>query len=226
MTRSTHARIAGAVFLLYIAVGIGQMVMSPDMPGAEDIAGRLSAMATHATAVRIDMVLGLLTGFFALTLAVTLYGVTRHEDHELAIFVMCCRLCEGVSVIVPLLATRGLLWLATDATDLAGAHALAGFLVNIQRWNVILAATFFAVGSTVFTWLLLRGRMIPRALAWLGVVASVLLVIGLPLQLAGVLTGSNAMLMWIPMAAFEIPLGLWLIVRGVDENIAAENARG
>src|SRR5712691_3715900 len=42
--------------------------------------------------------------------------------------------------------------------------------------------TFFAVGSTLFCWLLLRGRMIPAALAWLGVLASVLLVVILPLQ--------------------------------------------
>jgi NADH:ubiquinone oxidoreductase subunit K len=57
--------------------------------------------------------------------------------------------------------------------------------------------------------------MIPVALAWLGVLASVLLVVALPLQLAGLLRGPVTQLMWIPMAAFEIPLGLWLIVRGV-----------
>jgi NADH:ubiquinone oxidoreductase subunit K len=57
--------------------------------------------------------------------------------------------------------------------------------------------------------------MIPVALAWLGVLASVLLVVALPLQLAGLLRGPVTQLMWIPMAAFEIPLGLWLIVKGV-----------
>ena len=35
---------------------------------------------------------------------------------------------------------------------------------------------FFAVGSLLFSWLLLRGRMIPVGLAWLGVIASALLV--------------------------------------------------
>src|SRR6266852_5402521 len=50
-------------------------------------------------------------------------------------------------------------------------------------------AIFFAVGSTLFSWLLLRGRMIPVALAWLGVLASALLVVILPAQLAGFLKG-------------------------------------
>jgi hypothetical protein len=81
--------------------------------------------------------------------------------------------------------------------------------------NMLIGATFFAVGSTLFSSLLLRGRMIPLPLAWLGVVASVLLVVGLPLQLAGFLGGPITQLMWLPMAAFEIPLGLWLLIRGV-----------
>jgi hypothetical protein len=52
-------------------------------------------------------------------------------------------------------------------------------------------------------------------LAWLGVIASVLLVVGLPLQLAGFLNGPSTSLMWIPMALFEVPLTLWLLIRGV-----------
>ena len=50
---------------------------------------------------------------------------------------------------------------------------------------------FFAVGSTLFCWLFLRGRLIPAALAWLGVFASVLLVVALPLQYAGLLGGAR-----------------------------------
>lgn len=52
-------------------------------------------------------------------------------------------------------------------------------------------------------------------LAWLGVVASILVVVCLPLQLAGVLHGPITQLIWLPMAAFEIPLGLWLLIKGV-----------
>lgn len=82
-------------------------------------------------------------------------------------------------------------------------------------------AIFFAVASTIFSWLLLRGRMIPAALAWLGVVASVLLVMILPLQRAGLMGGptgwssSITWLVWLPMLLFEVGLALWLIVRGV-----------
>ena len=56
--------------------------------------------------------------------------------------------------------------------------------------------------------------MIPIALAWLGVISSVLLAVALPLQLGGFLPGSVVQFLWIPMAAFEIPLAVWLLVKG------------
>ena len=82
-------------------------------------------------------------------------------------------------------------------------------------------AIFFAVGSTIFCWLLLRGRMIPVALAWLGVLASILLVVILPLQRAGLFGGpmswssSVAWIVWLPMLVFEVTFALWLIIKGV-----------
>jgi hypothetical protein len=82
-------------------------------------------------------------------------------------------------------------------------------------------AIFFAVGSTIFSWLLLRGRMIPLPLAWLGVIASVLLAIVLPLQLAGLFGGAMTWsagitwLVWLPMLVYEVVLALWLLIKGV-----------
>lgn len=83
------------------------------------------------------------------------------------------------------------------------------------------SAIYFAVGSTIFSWLLLRGRMIPAPLAWLGVIASVLLVAILPLQLIGLFGGpmswsaSVTWLVWLPMLVFEVALALWLLIKGV-----------
>jgi hypothetical protein len=82
------------------------------------------------------------------------------------------------------------------------------------------SAIFFSMGSLFFCWLLLRGRLIPVALAWLGVVASALLVVILPLQLAGMLadmswSASVTWLVWLPMLVFELALALWLLVKGV-----------
>jgi hypothetical protein len=218
MTRKTNSRIAGVAFLFYIAAGILSMVISGRASGGgTGIAARLASMSQHVTEVRIAYLLAFVTAFAAFSLGVTLYALTRDEDPDLAMLAMICRVAEGV-VGVSLPSTLVLLWLATTtgaaAPDPAAAQAIGAVLLKLEGSTSLIAATLFAVGSTLFSWLLLRGRMIPVPLAWLGVLASVILVAALPFQLAGFFGGVFAQLMWIPMAVFEVVLALWLIIKG------------
>jgi hypothetical protein len=213
MTRRTNARVAGATFLLYILIGVSQMIISRGAYAGADIAARLQSVASHTAQVKGSMLLGLVVGFVALLLAISLYGLTRDEDRDLALFAMVCRVAESLLVVVPIFATLALLDIA--AASRADAHAVAELLMRLKSWNVTIAALLFSVGSLIFTWLFLRGRLIPRPLALLGIFASLLLVIALPLRLAELVSGSVINMLWLPMAAFEIPLGIWLIARGV-----------
>ncbi|HEX6464302.1 MAG TPA: DUF4386 family protein [Vicinamibacterales bacterium] len=130
----------------------------------------------------------------AVILALTLFVVTRVEQPVIAALGMVFRLAEG---------TLGLV--------------LAKIAITVPH-RTLVAATLFAIGSTFFCWLLLRGRMVPRGLAWTGVIASVILVVGLPLQLGGLLGAPLTMLMWMPMLAFEVPGGLWLLIKAVPPS--------
>ena len=201
MTTDTHqklmrnARIAGFAFLLYIIVGV-----------------------LRAPTVGVEAIFTLFTCFCALVLAVMLYTLTLDQDRDIAMLALTCRLAEGVAgaIFIPLrLGLQSLTTTANNATNPETLQVIESFLASASRWNPVVAATFFAVGSTLFCWLLLRGRMIPTGLAWLGLAASILLVVALPLRLAGVLEGTLSVLIWLPMAAFEIPLGLWMIVKGI-----------
>jgi hypothetical protein len=82
---------------------------------------------------------------------------------------LTCRVAEGVVSGISIPETLGLLWLATatgaNVPDPGAAHVLGAYLL---RADMAVAATFFAVGSTLFSYLFLRGRMIPVTLAWLG----------------------------------------------------------
>ena len=217
MTRVTNARIAGFTFLVYIAVGITSMVLFARATKGEGIAAQLATIAQHSTDVRLTILLGLLMNLSALVLAVTLYAITREQDRDLAMLGLTCRVAEGIAGM-DVSGTLGLLWLATTteatALDAGAASALGAFFLKMQQ-TMGASATFFAIGSTLFSWLLLRGRMIPVPLAWLGVVASVLLVVLCPLQLAGLLGGPITSFMWFPMLLFEVVLAVWLIIKGV-----------
>ena len=215
MTRSTNSRIAGAAFLVYIAAGMTSLAISGRATGgAAGMDSKLAGVAAHPTHVSVLVLLGFVMAFSAITLGVTLYALTRDEDNDIAVFGMVCRVAEGVIAGLSVAVFPALLAFATATgadADPAATRVLAKYLL---RNDVAVPATFFAVGSTAFSYLLFRGRMVPRLLAWLGVGASVLLVVLLPLQLAGWLGGPVAMLMWLPMLVFELWLAVWLLIKG------------
>ena len=217
MTRQTNARIAGVTFLVYIAATITSVVLFGRATSGGGVAAQLAGIAQHATAVRLTIVLGLLGNFCALVLAVTLYAITREQDPDLAMLALTCRVAEGIASM-DVSKTLGLLWLATatDATalDAGAASALGAFFLKMEA-SFTPSSAFFALGSTLFSWLLLRGRMIPVPLAWLGVLASILPAVCFPLQLAGLLGGPVTSFMWYPVLLFEVALALWLIIKGV-----------
>ena len=225
MTRTTNARLAGFMFLFYIVTGIAGMAFLSPTGGAVGTAAKLAAMAQHATLTRAGAVFALLMMMNAFVLAVAIYGLTRDYDRELALLALVCRVAEGVIAVVSAVTKQALLAVATaaagataggaTAADTAAANALGSALFSVQGLATLLGATAFAIGSTIYCYLFLRARSIPLWMAWLGVIASVLLVIGLPLQIAGVLSGSAAAVMWIPMALFEVTFALWLLIRGV-----------
>jgi len=221
MTRTTNARIAGFTCLFYAAIGLCSELLMHQARGVGDDAAKLARIGQHAINVRLTIVITLLECLAALVLGVSLYGITRDEDHELALLGLVCRVAEGVlGSINNIPSYLGLLWLAkagvgTDVPDMLTANALRAFLL-MPGPSVPLGAFFFAVGSLIFSWLLLRGRMVPISIAWLGVFASGLLVVVLPLQLAGFSTGPlTGYYQWLPALVFQVVLALWLLIKGV-----------
>ena len=220
MTRTTNARLAGFMFLFYIATGIAGIVLFAPATSGEGTAAKLASIAQHAALTRVAAVYSLLMMMNPFVLGVALYALTRDYDRELALLALTCRLTEGVIAAMSAIARRALLSVATTAAgatgaDAAAANALGSVLLNVQGLTTLVAATVFAIGSTLFSYLFLRARTIPVSLAWLGVLASVLLVVGLPLQIAGFIEGSVTLFMWIPMALFEVIFALWLLIQGV-----------
>jgi uncharacterized protein DUF4386 len=223
MTTTTNARLAGFAFLLYIVTGIAAMALSGHALRGDDVSSCLASIASHAPSLRAATLLNLAGGFCALVLGVTLYAITKEEDHDLALLGLVFRIAEGVLGAASIQRSLGLLWLATSAEAGAlhtgGREALGAYLLHGP--SAAIGAVFFAVGSALFSWLLWRGRMIPAVLAWTGVIASALLVVTLPLQLVGLLRGMVVQVAWLPMAAFEVPLAFWLLFKGVRVRGAA-----
>src|SRR5216683_2700468 len=156
MTRTTNARIAGFTYLFYAAIGICIELLMHQARGVGGGAAELVRIGQHATNVRLSILIVLLECFSALVL-----GTLSIPNY------------------------LGLLWLAkpgagTGAPDITTTNALRTFLL-MPVPSVPLGTIFFAVGSLTLSYLLLRGRMVPVSIAWLGVFASGVLVVALPL---------------------------------------------
>jgi Domain of unknown function (DUF4386) len=217
MTTRTNARIAGATFLLYIVAGITSMNLFGSASRGADTAAKLASIAANAGTVRATVLLTLLIFAIAVTLAVALYALTRDVDRDLALLALAFRFSEGVLAAVGCVHTLSLLSLATATTD-AASIALGGQLLRQGAWTGEIAAICFALGSTIFCWLFLRARSIPAWLSWLGIAASLLLVVALPVNLAGALPKSLAWPIWMPMLVFELTFAVWLLIKGVRSS--------
>ena len=85
---------------------------------------------------------------------------------------------------------------------------------------------YFAIGNTIFCWLLLKGSIIPAALAWIGLASSFALSALIVLQSAGMFGGRMnwsspvTWFVWLPVLIFELAFAAWLLTRGVSRQLA------
>lgn len=219
MTLKTNSTIAGVTFLAYIAAGLSTLWLWGRVSDGADMASKLAGIAQHPVEVGGVIILDLVCAFAAITLGVTLYALTRDTDKDLAAFGLVCRSVEGVLCGLGVASALALKWLATSSNpDLADATSTRTLAAFLSHGSVALTSTFFAAGSLFFSIPLFRGRLIPLWMGLLGVIASAILVIGLPLQLVGLIGGTVASVMWIPMLLFEVPFGFWLIFKGISNR--------
>lgn len=229
MNRTRNARIAGFSFLFYIAVSIAGRFAFGEAAGSGAASARLASIVANGGYLSLAILFMLVTVFLAFILGVTLYAVTREEDPEIAVLALSCRVGEGVVNAVLVIGLIALLSVANSSQAATGdpgaAHALGALLLKLQGWGTLVAASMFAVGSTLFSYLFLRARSLPASLAWLGIVASALLVIVLPAQLVGAVKGMLTYAAWMPMLVFELLLGGWLLFKGVAALPAGQPER-
>jgi Domain of unknown function (DUF4386) len=225
MTSHAQARIAGVAFLAYIALGLTQLAMTRQVTaGAGGAAATLARYGAYPLIIRGGVLLVLAEAFCAIALGASLYVLTREQDPLLALLAMLCRVCEGVVNAMSATHELGVLRIATGAVRAGGlTDATAAAVIGGQS-GASISGICFAVGSALFAWLFLQARSIPRWLAWLGVAASMLLVVLLPLQVLGFVRGLAATLGWMPMLVFELTIAGWFIVRGVRPPAMAPDA--
>jgi hypothetical protein len=234
-TPQQAAKIAGAAYLLTYAPVYSWLFVYPKLFVAGDVARTASNIMAHAQLFRVTIILNLLTVAGCVILNVALYELLAPVHRSLARLAAFWRLVEQavygaitVSSFVVLSVLSGADYL--KAFEPRQLQALARLLLGAGSSGFWVAMFFLSLGSTIYCYLLVRSRYIPRALAYSGLVASALGVLGLfsyflfPAFIMASFAAVRALpaaglallaLILVPIFSFEFTIGLWLLVKGV-----------
>ena len=170
-----------------------------------------------------------------------LYGpVKNHRDWILGSGGHTGVLVGGfLEVIVALTGVISLLSLVTLRQDLGGAAgANAAALVTtgashvaVYNWTFLLSQSLMpGINALLLGSLMYRSRLVPRVIPLLGLIGAPLLICTVIATLFGGLKLGSPELAALPVAAWELSLGVWLVVKGFKPSpvttgmIAADSA--
>lgn len=217
----TAARAAGFMYLLLGALAaFAEFYVRSGILVSENPAQTAHNIIAAERLFRIGIVSDLIGGACNAILAVAFYTILKPVNSSLALLAAFWRL--GEAVILGHMTLNGMAVLnILSPSALSGffspgqLQALASLYIDTQGDEFSIGLVYYSLGSTLFCYLLLKSRYVPRILAWWGLVSSfvalisTLVIIVFP-SADGIAPGCYA-----PVGIFEIVTGLWLLVAGI-----------
>jgi Domain of unknown function (DUF4386) len=179
------------------------------------------------TSVAFGALLELLLIIANIGTAVVPYPIFRRQNEILALGYVTARIVECTFILVGILSLLTVVALrqgAAAGADTASLLTAGKALVALHEWTRQLGPGFVVgVGNgLILGYLMYRSRLVPRALAVLGLIGGPLIIVTGAAVLLGVLEEGGA---WqvavIPEFLWELSLGIWPIVRGFDRSAIA-----
>ena len=155
--------------------------------------------------------------------AVTLFPVIKRQNEGAALGYVASRILESTVIVVGIVSILSVVTLRKDFAGVAGTdHATlvttGKSLVAIHDWTFLLGPAFCAgIGNGMLLgYLMYRSALVPRGMAMLGLIGGPLAVVTAIAVLFGAYkqTSGWSLLLTLPEIAWELSLGIYLIVKG------------
>ena len=222
-TQQREVRAAGwlylATFMLSIPAAFGLYKPLAHDPAAFVAGGGL------VTPVLWGVCFEVLNAMACVGTAVALYPVLRHRGPIGSIGFVASRTVEASTILVGAMAVLAIVALrdGQPAGDLDGLGVAARALMGLKDGSFLLGPGLMpVVNALCLAPILLRARLVPRAIPLLGLAGAPLLAA----SSAATLFGLHAQDSWtagilvIPVFFWELSLGLWMALRGFAEGPA------
>jgi Domain of unknown function (DUF4386) len=156
--------------------------------------------------------------------AVVLFPVLKWQNEAVALGYVTARLVECTFILVGILSVLAVVTLRQDAASAAaGSFSTVGTsLVAVKNWTFLLGPGFVdGLGTGLMLgWLMYRSGLVPRRMAWFGIVGGPLLAASGIAVLFGVIPQFSPWqsLATVPEFIWEAFLGLWLTFKGFSRS--------
>ena len=171
------------------------------------------------TGVIVGGLLELVVALACIGTAVTLFPIVRRQNEGLALGFVATRTLEASLIVVGVVALVAVVTVRQDVAGSLGAAAIpaGAALVAVYDGTFLLGQGLMPVANAALLGTLLyRSGLVPRAIPLLGLVGAPILLTSKIAEMVGI---SDALSVWsivaaLPIAAWELSLGLWLLVKG------------
>jgi hypothetical protein len=176
---------------------------------------------------RLGIVSNLITFASVVLLVLALFVVLKPIDRNVALLAAFWRLAEcSIFALITLNDFVALRLLSgadyLRAFDTKQLQALAYTFVGVHDAGYLIGLVFFGLGSTVFAYLWLKSRYIPRGLAAWGIFSSsVVAIVTLAIMVFAGLAAVAIPVYFAPIFIFEVTLGFWLLIKGIRPPLVA-----
>lgn len=179
--------------------------------------GFLANAAPHALQIGASALVGIAVSSLSIAVAITLFPILRGRSEAMALWLIAL---GAVVLAVAVVEQAGVMSMVSLSQAYAAAapaahdqfQALRGVVSSTRNWVHFLAraldgATLFAIYLALF-----RFRLVPRALAALGLVATLLQMTGVTMPLFG---HDVVFPLLAPLGLVQLAVSAWLLVRGL-----------
>ena len=216
MSSTRKIALVAGVFYLITFISIPTLVLyGPVMNHRDWILGS----GSH-TGVLVGGFLEVIVALAGIGTAVTLYPVVKRQNEGAALGFVTARVLEAVMIFTGVVSLLSLVTLRQDLGGAAGANAAAlvttaASHVAIYNWTFLLSQSLMpGINALLLGSVMYRSRLVPRIIPVVGLIGAPFLICTVIATLFGAMKLGSPELAAVPVAAWELSLGLWLTVKG------------
>ena len=172
------------------------------------------------TGVLVGAFLEVIVALAGIGTAVTLYPVVKRHNEGAALGFVAARVLEAGMIFIGVVSLLSLVTLRQDLGGAAGANSAAlvttaASHVAVYNWTFLLSQSLMpAINALLLGSVLYRSRLVPRIIPALGLIGAPFLICTVIATLFGGFKLGSPELAALPVAAWELSLGVWLVVKG------------